>query len=155
MKSLILVATLVFTSASFSLGATKTQMNQNFFLSSDFDFGGKIYFNCRSVEDQFTTLLKTLGASDIKVSCTGGITEGVPPIGWDNASVTASYTTLQDNTDSQGAYKAVKLNQFDSCFLMTQLFKQVEHSFSMKDLKVTRSCMEADEAFHLQAEVLN
>ena len=153
MKSLILAAVLVLTSASFA--ATKTQMNQNFFLNSDFDFGEKIYFNCRSVEDQFTTLLKTLDASDIKVSCTGGITEGVPPIGWDNASVTASFTALQDNTDSQGVYKPVKLNQFDSCFLMTQLFKQVEHSFSMKDLKVTRTCMEADEAFHLQAEVLN
>ncbi len=132
----------------------KTQINQSFLVDSNFDFGGKVYFNCSSLENQFSVLLKTLGATDVKVTCNGGFTQGLPPIAWE-ANVKVSYTAVDNDDNSQSNFKAVKLNQSESCFLMTQLFRQVEHSFTFKNLKVTRTCMEADAPFHLETEVLN
>ncbi len=156
MKTLIVLAMafLGLSAAQASVPAVKAPVTQEFFLNSDFDFG-KIYFSCNSVENQFTALLKTLGATDIKVNCIGGISESSPM--WD-ASVAVTYTALrasqQTPASTQADFKEIKVNKFDSCFLMTQLFAAVQGSFEMKDLKVTRSCMNADAPFHLQVSTL-
>ncbi len=153
---IVLISSLIgFSNAQASVPAFKTKIVKEFSLNSFFDAGDRVYFNCQTVENTMTDMLTKMGAQDVSVQCYGGIQENLPSDAWE-ASVRASYTTLQasPNGNIPSDYKAVSLDSYDSCYLLSQLFTNVEDSFNIKDLTGNTSCPSLDSRMHLKMSTL-
>jgi hypothetical protein len=141
--------------ASAAVTARRATVHQDFYISSNWDFG-RVYYNCDSVEDSVESLLAALGATDIRVRCTGGISNDMPPM---DASVTVSYQSLRlANPGEPGAisaqWKGVNYQTFDNCFLNQQIFKNVRSGFAIQDVRETSHCSDPGAEYRLQGTSL-
>jgi hypothetical protein len=143
--SLLSLVLLVFAGqASLAIPARTVSNHYSFTLTSNWDFGGHVYYSCDSVEDAAKDMLQRMGARNVQTHCTGGIDQGhtMPPM---EAYLTVSYDSLKatsagDSQAVQGEYTAVELRGFDNCFLAQQLFKKFLPTFDTKDVSPARHC---------------
>jgi|SRR6185312_10823468 len=141
-----------------ALPAKSISNKYSFTISSNWDFGGHVYFNCNSVEDFATAMLEKMGARNVKASCTGGIDNGgnMPPM---EAYLSVSYDSVKaasagDAQTIQADYSSVELRGFDDCFLARQLFKKFQPTFDIKNLSTPHSCSNPGGSYLYRFDVL-
>lgn len=140
-----------------AIPASNVSNSYGFTISSIWDFGGRVYYNCDSVEDAAKDMLQHLGARNISVQCTGGLDHnGMPPM---EAYLRVSYDSLKasgsgDPSAIQAYYTAVELRGYQDCFLAQQLFKKFVPTFDTKDVSSVRRCTEASGSYLYRLSVL-
>lgn len=153
-----MVKTFLFLTLSLGLGianatvpASKVSHSVEFTLSPHFDLGHKVYYSCSSAEDQIEMQMERMGATNVDVRCTGGLDDFRPEFSTP-AFISMTYDVLKSNAAGNIAadWKTVKANSYNNCFMMTQLFKQVAHTFEMQNVKVSGHCMNPDSPFRLK-----
>jgi hypothetical protein len=131
--------------------------SQHFAIDSMTDVGNRIYYNCDSVENQVTGLLKEMGAQNIRVTCYGGMDRNMPPISWE-ASVDLSYSAMKlagaDESGVKAIWTPVSIRDSDNCHLLTQVFRNVKGHFAIRSLKGPGHCGSIDQSFRVQFETL-
>ncbi len=125
----------------------------NFTIQTWTMYGSTVYYNCDSVETKTKDLLKTLGAKNINVRCTGGIDVfgrfHLP------ARVSTSFDALHSGAgEIQAEYKEVTFKDFDECHLFNTVYKKVSSFFDLKDDTVRR-CLRVNGRTVINAKVLS
>lgn len=142
----------------FALPAKVVNNSYSFAMNSNWDFGGKIYFRCDSIEATAKEMLQAMGARNVQIKCYGGITDTTPSFAWDSSldvkydSVTAASSS--DTQTVQADYSSVVLKDYQNCFMANQLFKRFQKTFSIKNLSGFRSCSEPDTNYKYSFDVL-
>lgn len=137
--------------------AVKTHNSFDFVINGHTDMGNEVYYNCRSVEDFTETMLTKLGATNISVSCTGGIDWGMPTL---YPSVTVSFDSIRlPSATATGAQVAatwtdVKIHDFDNCHLANQVLKGVQDHFDIQGLKTSGMCSDSNDSYSFQLSTL-
>ena len=133
------------------------QVEQEFMIDSDVDFGGKIYYRCDTVEISVKLLLEKMGARDVQVRCYGGIDQ-FRPVELSSSSLKLQYTVLSSRDSSSARYPtqwtAVSIRSFESCHLLTQVFKQVKGQFELRNITGPSTCFSSNQNFRVQFETL-
>jgi hypothetical protein len=145
--------------AAFALPAKVVSNSYSFTLNSNWDFGGKVYYSCDSVEGTATDMLKKMGARNVSVDCSGGMdatNPGWPPM---DAYLSVKYDSVKaasgnDGQTVQADYASVVLRDYQNCFMANQLFKKFSPTFDIKDLTGLRSCMEPESNYKYSFDVL-
>ena len=154
---LCLVALMSFSAAQASVPSKKVAYSQEFTLRSNFSALETVYYNCDSAEDQVEDMLVKMGASNVHVTCTGGLDTFNPGMSFP-AHISVSFETMRAAANSSDAtssdWKTVSIRSFDNCFMMSQVYENVKDSFEMKDVKAPRSCARADSSFRLEFTTL-
>ena len=120
-----------------------------FRIDSSTAFGGRVYYDCDHVENKTRSMLKTLGAQDIEVRCSGGIDPfGQRSISWESSVK----TTFKAPTS--GKYQAVEFSDFDSCHLASEILDNIDESFITRNTDRSRLCFMHDEPYTITLEVL-
>jgi len=114
--------------------------------------GGRSYYSCDSVEAETQSILKTLGAKNISVRCTGGIS----PFGGFHspAFVRANYSVL--SFEVQGNMTVAIANERidgNNCHLTNSIVNGVEKKFEISKLR-TRNCFRASDRTMVTMDVL-
>lgn len=126
--------------ASADVPAHLVSTHKEFTIRSATSFGGWVYYNCDSVENAVTDLLTKLGASNIRVWCTGGLQDNQPPM---DAYVDVSFDALKlaainDTGIVMAHWTPIKIHTWDSCELETEIFNNTRSGFSMTNVAVSR-----------------
>jgi len=100
-----------------------------------------IYYDCDYAKTQTKRILKTLGASDIKVTCTGGLDRfrRMPPR---PLFLRTQFQAL--SSTGEGQYTAelqpFRFRYTDDCHLPATLFKALVPHFEFATVEYTKSC---------------
>ncbi len=123
MRTLIVLAlTVSFSAFAGEYVKQKVSFSPNTYTGS----GTQTYYNCDSVEDMAISHLESLGATNVRVICSGGI-------GWGNPFPTPAF--LSGSFDAPvptagGPAQAVELKGSESCNLNTEFLDYVIPKFS-------------------------
>ncbi len=126
MKNVLkLVSALALTAVAFNASAEQfaypAMSEVSYSLPSHVGGGDQIYYNCDSVESTVKSMLKKLGAEDIRVRCTGGIDEWSTPT---SAFVTAKFVAASMVKNNQAprvaSIKSVTLRDDGNCHLYNE-----------------------------------
>ena len=127
--------------------------HDSFMIDSNMDFGGRVYYNCDSVEVKVKELLRKMGAQNVKVYCHGGVDDFNPPIAWE-ASVDLSFSSYRHVTDERSGTPAqwykVSIRSHDDCQLLSQVFKRVKRRFEIQNLKGPNRCGSINKSFRAE-----
>ena len=145
-------------SAVFALPAKVVSNDYSFAVNSNWDFGGKIYYRCDTVENTAKEMLQVMGARNVQVKCYGGITDTTPSFAWDS-SLDVKYDSVKEASASdsqtvQADYSSAVVKDYQNCFLANQLFKKFQKTFSIKNLSGLRSCSSPDSNYKYSFDVL-
>ncbi|MBC7457588.1 MAG: hypothetical protein H7235_04875 [Bdellovibrionaceae bacterium] len=148
MRTLLLIFVAVIgLQANADVPAHRVSMHKEFSIRSSTQTGW-VYYNCDSVEQAVTDLLSKIGASNISVRCSGGIENGQPPM---EAYVDVTFDALQlasinDTNIVMANWTPVKIHSWDDCDLKSQIFKDTQAGFAIKDVKIS-SCSSPSSQF--------
>ena len=129
MKTLVLIGCLL----SANIFAADYQRHSSSFTISTFANGGtRVFYNCDSVENRVTHMLKQMGAHVLSVRCTGGLDRWGAGMHLP-ASVRVTYDTLSSKIDGNVATVVgeTQIKQRDNCHLNNAIFKGVRHNFEI------------------------
>lgn len=144
-RSIIVLAALIFSQSAFAF----TQPQEVGFQISPFvGNNGRVYYNCESVRGEAKKVLTMMGASDIRVSCSGGI----DPIG--NFPPTPNVVRASFLAPSQGEFETIQFQGRDNCHLVTELFNGVRDAFIHHNVQGLKACRSAGASYNFSVEVL-
>lgn len=151
MKLVALVCFLLST----SLFAADYQRNSSSFTIPTFTGnGGRVYYNCDSVEHRVKSVLEDMGAVVHSVRCTGGLDR------WGGrmhlpASVRVVYDTLNSELDGNVATVVgeTQISQRDNCHLNTNIFNAVKGNFEIYK-ESQRNCFRPSDRTRINIRVL-
>ena len=150
MKALLLGLVLI-SSHVFAFGY-KTNTTR-FIVSSFTADGGRVFYNCRSVERATLRMLKQLGAKKTRVRCRGGLD---PLNGFSTeAVVRASFQSLDASIAgniSTSLYDE-SFNHRTDCHLYNTIFDSVKKDFEISSYNVDR-CFRSGDRTRIRAEVI-
>ncbi len=97
---------------------------------------GRIYYECDSVEDDVEEFLEALGATNVRVHCSGGL-DTINPRFTTPASFRATYTAYAIDPASTDVrtYSEVNLRGRDNCALIAELFHIFEGELAIMDIE--------------------
>lgn len=151
MKKLVLLLACLagFQFAHADVPAHLVQTTKEFTIRSSFGAGGRVYYNCDSVESSVADMLSEMGAIRINVRCSGGIQDNFPPM---DAYVRVTFTALKlaainDRDVIKADWKRVDLHSWDDCVLKTQVFENVQSGFALSDVRRTTQCSSPSSQF--------
>ena len=149
MKALVLVIVFV---AGNAMAYGYKKNSANFVISNFAQDGSRVYYNCASVEDSVDDTLKTLGAKDIRVRCTGGLDQWSMPT---PAYVRASFRSIsaEVNGNLSTSMHTEDLDARDNCHLNFAVFKGVQKYFEISSFNMGR-CFRPSDRTRLTVDVL-
>lgn len=141
------VLTLLALILSWTAWAVPRPKETSFGIPSNLGAGNRVYYNCESVENATRHVLSELGATEIRVKCTGGL-DPVSRVHTD-AFVRARFFVVE-----QGEFETVVFRDRTNCHLITEIFEGVRGSFILHNVQGVRRCWDASSPYHFSAEVL-
>lgn len=132
MKFMTVIAALFAVSSAFASEYVSRKLS---FSPRMYNGGTVTYYNCDSVENTVESHLESLGAQNVRVSCTGGI-----EMGWNTpAHVSASFDVLVPEIDAPS--RGASLSGRDSCSLNVEFLDAAIPLFpGVKVLSKRSSC---------------
>lgn len=104
--------------------------------------GDRIYYNCDSVESDTKSLLKSLGAENIRVSCSGGFDHNLGYAGpaYVSARFVAPTMTKNNAAPRLAEVREVRLRGNDNCHFMSNTLEALSEVLELDILEGERSC---------------
>lgn len=104
--------------------------------------GDRIYYNCDSVESETKSLLKKMGAENIRVSCTGGFDHYIGHSGpaYVRARFVAPTMTKNNATPRLAEVREVRLRGNDNCHFMSNTLEALSEVLELDIVSGDRSC---------------
>lgn len=122
----------------------------SFAISNISDSGGQVYYSCSAVESAAEDLAVSLQAMGLSVSCSGGLENGsINPVAFLRMRFSNFVSSTADKATHQAQYVPVSLKGREtssgvtrghSCHLMKDIFRNVEKSFDLKNVKARFRC---------------
>lgn len=140
-------------SVSTAFGAGYNNNYSHFSISQFTADGSRVYYNCDSVEDTVSSVLRKMGANISSVRCTGGLDR----FGQFHSSavVKVSFESLSSKIDQGVAahVEAVEFKVRNNCHLYNSIVKGVSESFEISSLKI-RKCRKPGDRVRIKMNVL-
>lgn len=149
MKKAILTMVMMFSVAT-AFGTEFLTNTASFTISTFSNFGGRVFYNCDSVEDQVERVLTKMGAQVEYVRCTGGLDR------WGRMHTAAHVRTsfITANSDDFNSLKTkVTIKEHGNCHLNNEIVRSVVKYFEVENLNM-RSCFRTDSNTHITMDVV-
>lgn len=142
MKLFLIALSLIVTQFSYAdQVAYPTATEIHYTLNSHLGGGEQVYYNCDSVESSVYSILKKIGAEQIKVNCTGGLDDWRFPM---PAYVSARFIAASSIKNKQAPRKAsvesISLRDNGSCHLFKETLNTLEVAVELNVTKSPSSC---------------
>lgn len=104
--------------------------------------GDRIYYNCDSVESETKSLLKKLGAENIRVTCSGGYDHHMGHSGpaFVSARFVAPTMTKNNAAPRLASVREVRIRGNDNCHFMSNTLEALSEVLELDVLSGDRSC---------------
>lgn len=114
--------------------------------------GNYTYYSCDALEDLTKSMLKKMGASDIRVSCSGGLDGGQY---FGSPSVRASFVhPVRANEGARAQYKSVTLKDSDNCHAAQEIFSAIRVKLDLASVSGDRPFCEPRQSYKIQVQAL-
>lgn len=154
MRTILLGLILSIGASAQMIDAQTVNTKTSFRISSIGDFGSRIYYNCDSVENEVERMMEAFGASNVNVTCSGGLS---PWGGFaTEAFVRLSMDVLKADIEGvmRGEYQRVEVKSFDNCHLLKEITNNTHGLFDVKNLTYTTRCSSTFKRFSLSGDFL-
>ncbi len=119
--------------------------------------GNQTFYSCDGLEDLTKSFLQKLGATNVQVSCSGGIDQG--GIGYDGSpDVQAKFTALRvsaKGATQAGNYRHFVISGRDNCAAAQAIFAGIRKAMSITGVTGDSRFCESYERYDIEGEVLN
>lgn len=145
---------LLLASSAFAVDAIPRTSKVGFFVSESTGAGNTTYYSCDGLEDLTKSMLKKLGASDIRVRCSGGLDSGTY---WGTPSIDVSFVSPMRGSGAEAraaSYQTVQLRDSDNCHAAQTIFAAIRSRLDLTSVSGTESFCDSNDSYRIQAQAL-
>lgn len=114
--------------------------------------GNYTYYSCDGLESLTKSMLKKMGAGDIRVSCSGGLDGGQY---FGSPYIRASFVhPVLASGGADAEYKEVTLRGSDNCHAAQEIFAALRTKLDLASVEGDRRFCEARQSYKIQVEAL-